>query len=298
MGMQPSLMARMVEPGAIAGYTGDHIRKACGLEKTPVIAVAGHDTASAVAAVPAENERFAYLSSGTWSLMGIELKAPVVTEQSCRLNFTNEGGVEGTIRFLKNITGMWLLEQCRAAWEAEGARYTYPEICRMSDTVEGFQCLIDPDDASFANPESMPQAIVRYCEQSEQPAPQTHAAFVRCIFDSLAMKYKYVFNCLQEVAPFKIERLHVIGGGSQNTLLNQMTANALGVPVVAGPSEATAIGNVLMQAKGVGLLRSLSEMRAVVRASVATDVFHPQQADAWQAQFDRLPQFLKKSFNN
>jgi rhamnulokinase len=285
MGVKASLIPPMVMPGQAIGRLTESVANECGTGQIPVIAVAGHDTASAVAAVPAENERFAYLSSGTWSLMGIELKAPVITEQSFRLNFTNEGGVEGTTRFLKNITGMWLLEQCRKEWEAKGVRYSYPEISQMSGSVEEFQCVIDPDDASFANPDSMTDAIVRYCMQSGQPAPQSHAGFIRCIFDSLALKYKYEFNCLQAVAPFKIERLHVIGGGAQNALLNQMTANAIGVPVVAGPSEATAMGNIMMQAKALEFVNSLQEIRDVIRRSVSPEIFYPQHTDRWDEKY-------------
>jgi rhamnulokinase len=293
IGVRPDIVEEIVMPGTIAGYTTDEIRKTCGLTPTPVVAVAGHDTASAVAAVPATNERFAYLSSGTWSLMGIEVREPIITEQSCRLNFTNEGGVEGTVRFLKNITGMWLLEQCRKEWEAEGRPYTYPEITQMSESVAGFQRLIDPDDPAFAHPESMTKAIAGYCQRMGGQAPQTDAELVRCIFDSLALKYKYVFNCLQEVAPFKIERLHVIGGGSQNELLNRMTADAIGIPVVAGPSEATAIGNAMMQAKGVGRVGSLSEMRAVVRNSFPAAIFHPQQTAVWEKAYEKINHLYK-----
>jgi rhamnulokinase len=281
-GINPSIVRPVTMPGETIGYLTDELMRECGLGKTPVIAVAGHDTASAVAAVPAENENFAYLSSGTWSLMGIEVKNPIITEESCRMNFTNEGGVDGTIRFLKNITGMWLLEQCRKEWETSGIKYTYPEIVALSDSATPFRSLIDPDDSSFANPESMTKAIACFCASTKQKAPDTHAGFIRCIFDSLALKYKYVLGCLQQVAPFKIEKLHVIGGGSQNKLLNQFTANAIALPVVAGPSEATAIGNVMMQAKGLGVAGSLHEMRAIIKNSVTPDVYLPQDTSIWE----------------
>jgi rhamnulokinase len=260
-------------PGTVIGNLTESIAKECGLPPIPVIAVAGHDTASAVVAVPAENENFAYLSSGTWSLMGIEVKAPIITDESYRLNFTNEGGVEGTTRFLKNITGMWLLEQCRKEWEAAGKNYSYSEIMELSDSATGSRSVIDPDHPSFANPDSMTQAISEYCQQHHQKIPTNHAEFIRCIFDSLALKYKDVLSSLQQVAPFPVEKLHVIGGGSQNRLLNQMTADATGIPVVAGPSEATALGNIMMQAKGLGVVQSLKEIREIIRNSVATEVF-------------------------
>ncbi|MDR1527855.1 MAG: rhamnulokinase [Dysgonamonadaceae bacterium] len=276
MNIRPSVMQTLVMPGTIIGNLQESIARECGLPPIPVIAVAGHDTASAVAAVPAENENFAYLSSGTWSLMGIEVKEPIITDESYRLNFTNEGGVEGTTRFLKNITGMWLLEQCRKEWEAAGCRYTYSEIVELSGSVAGFQSVINPDHPSFAHPESMTHAIAAYCRQNNQKVPETHAELIRCIFDSLALKYKEVLNSLQKMAPFPIEKLHVIGGGSQNKLLNRMTADATGIPVVAGPSEATALGNVMMQAKGLDVVQSLDEIRTIIRRSVSPEIIYPQ----------------------
>ncbi|NDW18988.1 rhamnulokinase [Dysgonomonas sp. 216] len=293
MDINPSIMQPIVMPGEVIGYTTDNINKDCGLNGVPVVAVAGHDTGSAVAAVPAENENFAYLSSGTWSLMGIEVKDPIINEDSFQMNFTNEGGVGGTTRFLKNITGMWLLEQCRKEWETTGTNYSYPQIVELSGSVEGFQSLIDPDDPSFANPESMTKAIVDFCVKTKQKAPVTHADFIRCIFDSLAMKYKAVLDCLQKVAPFTIEKLHVIGGGSQNALLNQMTANSIGIPVVAGPAEATAIGNVMMQAKGVGAVSSLSDMRKVIRNSTTPTVFEPKDSEVWNKHYQTFIQISK-----
>ncbi|MDR2859015.1 MAG: rhamnulokinase [Mediterranea sp.] len=283
MGLSPDIFpSKVVMPGETVGFLRDYIAKETGLNsRIPVIAVAGHDTASAVVAVPAENEKFAYISSGTWSLMGIETKEPVITEESFKMNITNEGGVDGTIRFLKNITGMWLLEQCRKEWEREGIKYTYPEIIALSDSVEAFCRLIDPDDSVFANPESMTSAISDYCKKTNQPLPENHAEYIRCIFDSLALKYKYVFQCFEQMASFHIEKLHVIGGGSQNKLLNQFTANATGVVVVAGPSEATAIGNAMIQAKGSGVVHSLQEIRKIIRDSYVPDLFYPQETDKW-----------------
>jgi rhamnulokinase len=282
MGLSPSLVQRLVMPGERIGNLSADIRDECKVPEIPVVAVAGHDTGSAVAAVPATDERFAYLSSGTWSLMGIEVKEPLINEQTCELNFTNEGGVDGTTRFLKNITGMWLLEQCRKEWEAAGKQYTYPEIVAMSDSAAAFQSLVDPDHASFANPASMTKAIGDYCRASGQAVPERPAELIRCIFESLALKYRFVLNSLQQLAPYPVEKLHVIGGGSQNQLLNQMTANATGIPVVAGPSEATAIGNAMMQAKGLGVVRSLWEMREIIRNSVTPTVYLPQDTSVWE----------------
>ncbi len=287
IGMDTSLFPCEVMPGTMIGNLADYIVEECGLNQTiPVVAVAGHDTASAVAAVPAENENFAYLSSGTWSLMGIELNELVISEESYKMNFTNEGGVDGTIRFLKNITGMWLLERCRKEWEDEGFRYSYPEIITLSDTAVAFRSLVDPDDPRFANPESMVKAIYDYCKDTGQALPNSHSEYIRCIFDSLALKYKYTFHCLEQIAPFEINKLHVIGGGSQNKLLNQFTANAIGVPVVAGPSEATAIGNAMLQAKGLGIVHSLSEIRKIIYNSCSLDTYYPENSDIWDEAYE------------
>ena len=294
LGISPALMPQITLPGEIIGALTGSVQKECRTGAIPVVAVAGHDTGSAVAAVPAENENFAYLSSGTWSLMGIEVREPVITGESFAYNFTNEGGVEGTTRFLKNITGMWLLEQCRKEWEKDGKSYTYPEIVNLSETAGPFRFMIDPDEACFANPESMTRAIAEYCAGTNQGTPQTDAEFIRCIFDSLALKYNQVFRVLQQLAPFPIEKLHVIGGGSQNNLLNQAIANAIGLPVVAGPVEATATGNVMMQAKGVGAVNSLSEIRAIVRRSVEPRLFVPQDTALWNAAFEKYQTITKK----
>ena len=237
----------------------------------PVIAVAGHDTASAIAAVPAGDERFAYLSSGTWSLMGIEVQEPIINEESARLNFTNEGGIEGTTRFLKNITGMWLLEQCRKIWSAEGKDYSYARLMEMARAEAEFPGRIAPDDPRYANPANMVEeirAVVGAVSDSQ---------IVSCIYHSLADRYKEVLDMLQGFAPFKIEKLHIIGGGSANDLLNQWTADAIGLPVVAGPTEATAIGNVMIQAKAAGLVKDRWEMRRMIADAFSVKTFHPSE---------------------
>ncbi len=281
-GVSPSILGEIVMPGHRIGTLTDALADESELGKVPVIAVAGHDTASAIAAVPAENERFAYLSSGTWSLMGIEVKDAIINDETFALNFTNEGGIEGTTRFLKNITGMWLLEQCLREWKKEGITYAYEKLVHMAESAPAFQSLIDSDHASFANPVSMTKAIVDYCISSGQIAPSTHAEFVRCIFESLSLKYKYVLGKIIGLAPFPIEKLHVIGGGSKNPLLNQWIANALGIPVIAGPSEATAIGNIMIQAKAAGCVDSLTEMRQIIRDSIPLEEFLPENKSEWE----------------
>lgn len=276
-GVDASLFPRVVMPGERIGVLNDTAARETGLGKVPVIAVAGHDTGSAVAAVPAENERFAYLSSGTWSLMGIEVPEPVIDDRTYALNFTNEGGVDGTTRLLKNITGMWLLEQCRAAWAREGKEYPYPDIMRMTEAAAPSAAVIDPDAPEFAAPTDMPAAIRAWCRDRGLTEPADDAAMMRLIFDSLAAKYAEVLQKLQSLAPFPIECLHVIGGGAQNDLLNRMTAAACGIPVVAGPSEATALGNVMVQARTAGLVGSLAGMRECIRRSTTTKRYNPEK---------------------
>lgn len=274
-GVRISLFPRLVMPGERIGVLRNDIAVETRLGAIPVVAVAGHDTASAVAAVPAENERFAYLSSGTWSLMGIELREPVIDEESFAMNFTNEGGVDGTVRFLKNITGMWLLEQCRAVWSRKGRDYTYEDITRMAESAPRSAAVIDPDDTSFASPTDMAEAICACCRLRGIAEPSDDAAMMRLIFDSLAFKYGEVLAKLQKVAPFEIDALHVIGGGARNDLLNRLTAEATGVKVVAGPSEATALGNIMIQARTAGQVDSLADMRRCVRESSELKIYEP-----------------------
>lgn len=297
-GVSVSLLGNIVMPGHVIGTLKDDIAVECELGKVPVVAVAGHDTASAVAAVPALDENFAYLSSGTWSLMGIEVQNAIIKEDSARLNFTNEGGVEGTTRFLKNITGMWLLEQCLKEWKKEGITYEYEKLVQMADSVPAFQSMIDPDHLSFANPASMRQAIVDYCISTDQYIPSSHAEMVRCIFESLALKYNYVLGLLKTFAPFQIEKLHVIGGGAKNPILNQFAANATGIPVVAGPSEATAIGNIMIQAKSARVVDSLQEMRKIIRESVQLDEFIPKDTKLWKKAYQQFLTITKLSSAN
>ncbi|WP_295937188.1 rhamnulokinase family protein [uncultured Alistipes sp.] len=276
-GINPSVLKRPVMPGTPVGHLTDALARETGVGRVPVIAVAGHDTASAVVAVPARDRHFAYLSSGTWSLMGIEVEEPIITAASYEHNFTNEGGIEGTTRFLKNITGMWLLERCRSEWQREGRTYSYPQIVQMARSASAFRSTINPDDASFANPTDMRKAIHSYCSQSGQQTPACDADYIYCIFNSLAARYKEVLTLLSEMAPFRIEKLHVIGGGSQNELLNQFTANAVGIPVVAGPSEATAIGNCMVQAKAARLVLDRWQMREIIARSFSLETYYPEK---------------------
>ena len=287
-GVDASILRKPVFPGTVVGPLTDALAQETRIGKINVVSVAGHDTASAVASVPALDENFAYLSSGTWSLMGIESKEPVITPESFQLNYTNEGGVEGTTRFLKNICGMWILEQCRKEWDLSGKNYSYPEIVEMAMSAKPFQSYIQPDDPSFANPPSMLEAIDAFCERTGQAKPENDAQVIRLIFESLALRYRQVLEDLDRIATHPIERLHIIGGGSKNRLLNQFTANAIGRKVIAGPSEATAIGNVMIQAMAAGVVSSLQEMRAIIHASIETEEFLPQESEAWEQAYQKF----------
>ncbi|MDR0891872.1 MAG: rhamnulokinase [Mediterranea sp.] len=281
VGLTEQNFGRFVFPGQQVGTLSEEVQRLTGLCAIPVIAVAGHDTGSAVAAVPATSPNFAYLSSGTWSLMGIEANAPVINAETEALNFTNEGGVEGTIRLLKNICGMWLLERCRLGW----GETSYPELISEADACEPFRSLINPDDPCFANPTDMEQAIREYCQRTHQPVPESHGQVVRCIFESLALRYRQVIENLRDLSPRPIEVLHVIGGGSRNDLLNQFTANAIGLPVVAGPSEATAIGNVMIQAMAAGEATDVAGMRKLIHRSIPLKTYQPQDIEVWDTAF-------------
>ena len=288
LGLTRSMFGKMVNPGTLIGVLTDEVQKMTGLGPVPVIAVAGHDTGSAVAAVPAKDEQFAYLSSGTWSLMGIETKDAIINDLSYERNFTNEGGIEGTTRFLKNICGMWLYERCRKEWPAEVRQLSHPELQGSAMQVEAFRSIINPDDAQFANPASMIEAIQQYCRKTNQHIPETPAEICRCIFDSLALRYKQVFQWMQEFAPFKLEVLHIIGGGSLNKYLNQFTANATGATVLAGPQEGTAIGNIMLQAKAALLVNDIWEMRQIIANSVELVKYEPTDQAVWDQAFQKF----------
>lgn len=294
LGLSRKMFGKMVNPGTQIGVLTEEVQKMTGLGAVPVIAVAGHDTASAVAAVPAKDEQFAYLSSGTWSLMGIETKKAIISDRSYELNFTNEGGIEGTTRFLKNICGMWLYERCRKEWPEEVRQLSHPELQGSAMNVEAFRSIINPDDALFANPVSMIEAIQQYCRNTGQPVPETPAEICRCIFDSLALRYRQVFGWLKEFADFDLNVLHIIGGGSLNKYLNQFTADSLGVEVLAGPQEGTAIGNIMLQAKAAGEVADIWQMRKIIADSIEMVKYEPKDADVWAQAFDKYLSIINK----
>lgn len=292
LGLKREQFGPMINPGEQIGVLTEEIQKMTGLGAIPVIAVAGHDTASAVAAVPAKDEKFAYLSSGTWSLMGIESKEPIINENSFDKNFTNEGGIEGTTRFLKNICGMWIYERCRKEWP-EVSGMGHQQILSEAMQAESFKSLINPDDKIFANPNSMVEAIQTYCKEHNEPVPVGYAAITRCIFESLALRYRQIFSWLKEFADFDINTLHIIGGGSLNQYLNQFTANSLGVKVLAGPQEGTAIGNIMLQAKAAGDVKDIWEMRRFIAFSLELKEFMPQDQEVWDQAYHKYLEITK-----
>jgi rhamnulokinase len=287
LGLSKAIMQEIVAPGTIIGPLHQAVAEELGFPQVPVVATASHDTAAAVAAVPAGGEDWAYISSGTWSLVGVESLRPVIGPQSLELNLTNEGGVEGTFRVLKNIMGLWLLQRCRQAWADERA-YSYDELTEMAVSAEPFRSLVNPDDPVFLNPPDMPAAIADFCTRTDQPIPDSIPAYVRCILESLALRYRQVLEELGQVYPHPVRRIHVVGGGCQNELLCQFTADATGLPVIAGPVEATAIGNLLVQALALGQVNSLAELRAIVRQSFPLKQFLPQQIEPWEAVYERF----------
>ena len=286
------LFAPIVEPGSLLGTLRSELAGSSALAGTRVIAPACHDTGSAIAAISAR-EGTAFLSSGTWSLLGTEIDAPVITDEALRLNFTNEGGVNGTTRLLKNVMGLWMLRSCRQSWAADGREYAYRELMELASREIPFQHLVDPDDESFLSPADMSAAIAAYCTKTSQPAPATPGAFVRTILESLAMRYRFVIRNLEKLIDRPIERIRVIGGGSQNRLLNQFTADATGRPVLAGPAEATALGNIAVQILATGGADSLQEVRAIVDRSFPTEVFEPAATDQWDKEAIRFQHYAE-----
>jgi rhamnulokinase len=292
-GLPRHLFGTIVQPGTVLGPLRSALAVETGLSGVPVIAPGSHDTASAIVAVPAGSQSWAYISSGTWSLMGVELPAPLLGEKALAYNFTNEGGVGGTVRFLKNIMGLWLVQECRRAWEREGVTHSYEYLCRQAEEAVPFASLVDPDDASFILPANMPTALTDFCRRTGQPAPDDIGATIRCTLESLALCYRRVLERLEELTGQRLEVIHIVGGGSQNALLCQFTADACNRPVLAGPVEATAIGNVLVQAIGLGELGSMADAREVVRRSFEVRIYEPHASESWQEPYARFQALVR-----
>lgn len=284
------LLGPIVEPGTVIGSVLPRVAPA--LSRTPVIAPASHDTASAVAAVTARNDT-AFLSSGTWSLLGIELDAPVITPEARHLNFTNEGGVCGATCLLKNVMGLWLLQECRKLWSDTGTMYEYRDLVQMAIHEPALQQLINPDDGRFLRPDDMLSAINSYCVDTHQRKPSTVGGYVRAVLESLAMKYRIVVREIEALIGHRIEQIRIVGGGSQNSLLNQFTADATGKRVLAGPVEATALGNIAIQMLATGAVTSLAEVRRLIDNCCRTDVFEPYDIPRWDREAERFEQYCE-----
>jgi rhamnulokinase len=291
-GISMDLTEEIVQPGTVLGNLLPDVMEETGCNPIPCIAVAGHDTASAIVSVPVRGKNWAYLSSGTWSLLGIESPVPLVSEKTLEMNFTNEGGVEGTTRFLKNIMGMWLIQECKRVWDEEG-EMDWQQIVDLSILAEPFKSLINPDDSTFLNPGNMPKAIQDFCAKTHQPVPGTKGDIARCIYDSLVLKYKYTIKQIESVTGKPIEKLHIIGGGAHNVIMNQLTADATGIPVFAGPTEATAIGNIMIQAKAMGKVSSLAKIREIVGNSFEVTEYVPSPKLDWDAAYAKFETILQ-----
>lgn len=279
LGLPHGLLAPIVKPGYNLGKLLQEITDETGVS-ADVIAVGCHDTASAVAAVPAEGENWAYLSSGTWSLVGIETDKPII-DQQFKYDFTNEGGVNDSILFLRNTMGMWLVQRLKKAWEANGGQYEYSDIQKMASEAEPFKCFVNPDNKLFINPDNMEKAIDEFCAQTNQVKPAGKGEYARAVYESLALKYKLILGMIEKASGKKIEKLHIVGGGAQNELLNQLTADAAGMPVLAGPVEATALGNMLVQAIAKNKVKSIKHAREIIKNSFEIKTYLPRQKEKW-----------------
>ncbi len=297
LGLSDHFLPDVVQPGTRLGTLRPDVASRAGLSRVNVIAPATHDTGSAVVAVPAEGNgdgNWAYLSSGTWSLMGVEVSEPDLSPRACALNMTNEGGIDGTFRLLKNIMGLWILQRCRKSFEARGAALSYDGLLWRAADAPAFRSLIDPDDPRFLNPVDMPDAIAEFCRETGQPVPETEGQFIRCALESLALKYAMVLGWLREMTGREISVVHVVGGGARNALLNQFTANACNCRVLAGPIEATGLGNLLVQARSHGEIGSRAEMRAVSHLEAGLQEFLPRDAAQWADARGRFAKLVKQ----
>ena len=288
LGLREGLFAPLCPSGTRLGPLKKSLATETGLPPIEVIATCSHDTGAAVAAIPASGGNWAYLSSGTWSLMGVELPKPVINEQARTLGFTNEIGFGDTIRLLKIIIGLWIVQECRRQWVKEGAKYEFAELEKLAAAAPPFVSLINPDDPRFLSPDNMPEKIADFCRETSQPVPASPGAYVRCIYESLALFYRSTLRKLERLTGKKIEKLHIVGGGSKDATLNQFAANALKIPVFAGPAECAALGNLLIQAITLGHIASHAAAREIVRNSFELKIFTPQDAEQWDAAATRF----------
>ena len=293
LGIPDSILTGIINPGTVVGSFSKWIREELNIGDVPVIAVAGHDTGSAVISVPSGKERYAYLSSGTWSLLGVESPYPVINDDTYRLNYTNEGGYGRSTRLLKNIMGLWIYQECKRAWDKAGEVLSFDELEELAAKSGSFISFIDPDDDLFYSPGHMPDKVAEFCRKTGQPVPQGKGEMVRCIMESLALKYRYTLEGLEKIVGYYIPVLHIVGGGSRNTMLCRFTANAVKRPVITGPVEATAVGNLACQLIALKEVSGIKEAREVVRRSFPTAEYMPADCERWDEAYDRF----KKMFN-
>ena len=289
-GIKDSVFAPLVQPGTVLGELSKEICEECGVDPVPVISVCGHDTQSAITSVPCEDGDFAFLSSGTWSLFGTELEKPIVNETSMNINITNEGGFDGSTGFLKNIIGLWLIQESRRQWKREGKEYSYADLEKLALAAEPFKCFIDPDAPEFVPHGNIPERVREFCRRTGQYVPETVGEIMRCIYESLAMKYRLTFEKLRECTERDYPVIHVIGGGTKDGLLCQMTANSCDRTVKAGPIEATVMGNVAVQLMSDGSVENIGQARKIVAASSELKTFEPKDTDKWAGAYE---DFLK-----
>lgn len=295
IGIPGNILTSIVDSGTIIGKISESIADELNIKSVPVIAIAGHDTASAVVAVPFSRSGSAFLSSGTWSLLGVETKEPIINDITFKYEYTNEGGFGKTIRLLKNIMGLWIYQECKRTWDKKGEDLSYQDIEQMASKAPHFTCFINPDDDIFLSPGNMPSKIQEYCKNTGQTVPEGKGAIVRCIFESLALKYRQSFEAIESIAGKSIPMLHVVGGGSQNKMLNQFTANAIGRIVSTGPIEATAAGNILCQLIALNQVKDLAEAREIVRKSFGTEEYMPRQITLWDEAYARYKALFNKA---
>jgi len=287
------MLGEITPPGSRLGPLAASVADEAGLSGVEVVLPGTHDTASAVMAVPAtsrlgERPNWCYISSGTWSLMGVETPSPIINDRCRELNFTNEGGVGDTVRFLKNIAGLWLVQECRRVWNQSGRNYSFEDLTRLSSEAPPLAAVIDPDDAALMAPTDMPEAIREFCRRTGQAIPTTDGAVVRCAEEGLALKYRQVLGWLEELLGGRIDTIHIVGGGTQNRQLCQMAADACNRTVLAGPVEATAIGNLMMQAVAASEVANIAQAREVIRASFPVEHYEPKETEPWNEAFERF----------
>ncbi|MCO6452792.1 MAG: rhamnulokinase [Caldilineales bacterium] len=293
LGISAAIFPEIMPPGSKLGSLLPAVAAECGIDAIPVIAPACHDTGSAVAAIPVTIEDYAWISSGTWSVLGAVVPEAVINEQSMAFNFTNEGGLGGTFRLCKNIMGLWLVQECRRTWAGQGEEYSYDDLVQMGAAATPFRCVIDIDDPAFLSPGDMPARIRAYATNTGQTSPQSKGEIIRCVLEGIALKYRFQFERLQTLLAKRLDVIHIVGGGSRNWLLSQWTADACNRPVVTGPVEATAMGNLLVQASALGDVASLAEARGVVLRSGEVETFEPRKEGGWEEAFIRLQALLQ-----